>query len=250
MCLLFSTAHILEMIFLEVVGLATFTWDTQRNPKENRDDHLIALMSMVGREKQGQGQSCDFFFLDMVLFSNMYGKPYCWCMLADTRVLVMCHHASPRIRCWGFPLHLHWKEDDILSMFYNQVVTQNHAIITSFQDVPADKREKLFYLKKKKKDGVSHNHSMYVFHTMDSMYCFKRLIFFSILSKWKELKTGEIAVLKERLLWFMSSSKCSDFQPHSKLSHWNNYVYPGICKGLAASVQNCTSHWSSAALPS
>lgn len=62
MCLLFSTAHILEMIFLEVVGLATFTWDTQRNPKENRDDHLIALMSMVGREKQGQGQSCDFFF--------------------------------------------------------------------------------------------------------------------------------------------------------------------------------------------
>lgn len=163
MCLLFSTAHILEMIFLEVVGLATFTWDTQRNPKENRDDHLIALMSMVGREKQGQGQSGDFFFLDMVLFSNMYGKPYCWCMLADTRVLVMCHHASPRIRCWGFPLHLHWKEDDILSMFYNQVVTQNHAIITSFQDVPADKREKLFYLKKKKR---------MVFHTITVCMCF------------------------------------------------------------------------------
>lgn len=133
------------------------------------------------------------FFLDMVLFSNMYGKPYCWCMLADTRVLVMCHHASPRIRCWGFPLHLHWKEDDILSMFYNQVVTQNHAIITSFQDVPADKREKLFYLKKKKKkDGVSHNHSMYVFHTMDSMYCFKRLIFSPFSQSGRNSKQGKL----------------------------------------------------------
>lgn len=129
----------------------------------------------------------------MVLFSNMYGKPYCWCMLADTRVLVMCHHASPRIRCWGFPLHLHWKEDDILSMFYNQVVTQNHAIITSFQDVPADKREKLFYLKKKKKkDGVSHNHSMYVFHTMDSMYCFKRLIFSPFSQSGRNSKQGKL----------------------------------------------------------
>lgn len=96
MCLLFSTAHILEMISLQVVGLATFTWNTQRYPKENRANHLIALMSMVGREQQAQGQSCDFFF-NMVLFSKMYGNAVGAC--SWTRVLVMCHHASLKTQC-------------------------------------------------------------------------------------------------------------------------------------------------------
>lgn len=55
-------------------------------------------------------------------------------------------------------------------MFYNQVVTQNHAIITSFQDVPADKREKLFYLKKKKKKGWSFTQSQYVCVSHNGQY--------------------------------------------------------------------------------